>query len=146
LLCVDPGQRLSTKEVLSHPWFDAVRHCLPWESKTALHASSGQSRDDGDLGNTRKSSGSENGRSASDEQEQSERSDLKYSDVHQRFIFIDPSVLSPMHPYPLIGHVKKEIEFESLGETFAGIGVYAVYNVPHHGTMMSAKPIKVIPL
>jgi len=50
-----------------------------------------------------------------------------------------------MHPYTLIGHVKKEIEFESLGETYAGIGVYAVYSVPHHGTMMSAKPINVLP-
>ena len=145
LLCIDPAQRLSAKEVLSHPWFDAVRHRLPQENKTVLHGSSGQSREDDDLGNTRRSLGSENGRSLSDEQEQSERSDLKFSELHQKFIFIDPSVLSPMHPYKLIGHVKKEIEFESLGETFAGIGVYAVYSVPHHGTMMSAKPIKILP-
>ena len=145
LLCVDPGQRLSAKEVLSHPWFDAVRNRLPRETMTALQGNSGQSREDDDLGNTRRSSGSENGHSVSEEQEQSERSDLKYSALHQKFIFIDPSVLSPMHPYTLIGHVKKEIEFASLGETYAGIGVYAVYSVPHHGTMMSAKPIKVLP-
>ena len=145
LLCVDPGQRLSAKQVLSHPWFDAVRNCIPRGTKAALQGNSRQSREDGDFGNTRRSSDSENGRSEFDEQEQSERSDLKYSELHQKFIFIDPSVLSPMHPYTLIGHVKKEIEFESLGETYAGIGVYAVYSVPHHGTMMSAKPINVLP-
>ena len=166
LLRVDPAQRLSAEEVLCHPWFDAVRERMP-QGGTAGSLDCGHT--EGDLGNTRRSSRSGNDRSLSDNRQESDRSDgfdgcggsdrsepserserserpdLKYSRLHQKYIFIDPSVLSPMHPYTLIGHVKKEIEFESLGETYGGIGVFAVYNVPHHGTMMSAKPIKVIP-
>ena len=138
LLRADPGQRLTAKSVLSHPWFDGVRQCLPQRRRG--------------VGEERKETPSttmSTERSLSDDQDEQQllsyRSDLKYSELHQRYIFIDPSILSPMHPYTLVGHVKKEITFESLGETYGGIGVYAVYDVPHHGTMMSAKPIKVNP-
>lgn len=50
-----------------------------------------------------------------------------------------------MHPYALVGHIKREIRFDSGGEVFKGVGVFAVYDVPDHGTMMSAKPIRISP-
>jgi hypothetical protein len=136
---------LSAKDVLNHPWFKGVPQCLPQGSKAKMHSagSTGRCSTEEYVGNHAGSSGSE--RSLSEEHEESFRSDMKYSELHEKFIFIDPSILSPMHPYTLVGHVKKEIEFQSLGETYCGIGVFAVYNVPHHGTMMSAKPIKVMP-
>lgn len=144
LLRVDPGQRLTAKEVLRHPWFDGVRQCLP---KSRRPGAASSAADGGELRNTGRGTAATTTERSSEDQEMfvSYRSDLKYSELHQRYIFIDPSILSPMHPYTLVGQVKKEIVFESLGESFGGIGVFAVYNVPHHGTMMSAKPIKVIP-
>lgn len=117
LLRMDPGQRLSPRAVLDHPWFNGVRECLP-------HSDSVYDHDDAS------GKGMDN---------------YEYSPSLEQHIFIDPSLLSAMHPYQLIGHFNREVRFQSLGECFRGMAIFAVYNVPGHGSMISAKPIKIKP-
>lgn len=125
LLHVDPAQRLSAIEVLQHTWFEGVQKCIPQRSVC-----------DSEEGFDRKSSHHSEGELLANHE---------FSPQHNRYIYIDPNVLSPMHPYALVGHIKKDIHFDSMGETFKGIGIFAVYDVPDHGTMMSAKPIRISP-
>lgn len=131
VLHVDPGQRLSAKAVLQHQWFDGVRECIPQSS----------AYDFVDVGRTDCHKAS-----ISKELEQpGALANYEFSPLHNSYIYIDPSIISPMHPYVLVGHFKKEIHFDSMGETFKGIGIFAVYDVPNHGTMMSAKPVRISP-
>lgn len=127
VLRVDPGQRLTAREVVKHPWFDGVRQCIP-----QYHQNDVEDAGKADV-------------LVSEEQELVQPANHQFSPLHNRFIYIDPSLLSPMHPYALVGHIKKEVHFESMGETFKAIGIFAVYDVPGHGTMMSAKPVRITP-
>lgn len=124
ILHVDPAQRLSARAVLRHHWFDEVRDCIPQDDS--------EKRECDDVHHPR-------------EREPAHVENHEFSLLHNRYIYIDPSILSPMHPYALVGHIKREIRFDSGGETFKGVGVFAVYDVPDHGTMMSAKPIRISP-
>ena len=117
LLRMDPGQRLTPSAVLGHPWFNGVRECLPQSDSVYDHEDAcGKDMDN-----------------------------YEYSPSLEQYIFIDPSLLSAMHPYQLIGHFNREIRFQSLGESFRGMAIFAVYHVPKHGSMISAKPIKIKP-
>jgi len=126
LLHVDPAQRLSAREVLEHKWLGGVQSCMP-------------------QGNAWKSTEERVDSKPSHPLEREHVANHEFSPLHNRYIYIDPSILSPMHPYTLVGHIKKDIHFDSMGETFKGVGIFAVYDVPSHGTMMSAKPIRISP-
>lgn len=126
LLRVDPAQRPSADVVLNHTWFEGIRDCIPESCRSPETESDSVQAPLVDDRNW-----------ALDNYE--------YSPQSHAYVYIDPSLLSPPHPYPIVGHVEKETTFVSHEQLFVGTATYAVYDVPGQGTMMSAKPISIRP-
>eukprot|EP00889_Picochlorum_renovo_P001402 jgi/Picre1/28432/NNA_003836.t1 len=127
LLRVDPAQRPSAEVVLNHIWFEGIRDCIPHSCRSP-------------------DAESETAEEPLPEEEKNWPSDnYEYSSERHAYVYIDPSLLSPLHPYPIVGHVEKETTFVSHEQLFVGTATYAVYDVPGQGTMMSAKPISIRP-
>ncbi|KAI8106304.1 hypothetical protein M9435_000850 [Picochlorum sp. BPE23] len=127
LLRVDPAQRPSAEVVLNHIWFEGIRDCIPHSCRSPDAVSETVEEP------------------LPEEEKHWPLDNYEYSSERHAYVYIDPSLLSPLHPYPIVGRVEKETTFVSHEQLFVGTATYAVYDVPGQGTMMSAKPISIRP-
>jgi serine/threonine protein kinase len=136
LLRADPAQRLTAIDVLQHPWLSDVVDLLP---KAAVFAAMQVVAATPLRTNTTTATKthSSHGVAASSFTENSVAPVPIANDGGQ-----------PRCPYPLIGHVARPVQVrDSLsGEVHTMSALHAVYEVPGNGPMMSANPVKMVPL